>query len=77
MLAYIGNNELVNTNDVISVYIQLNNDEWNIILNKRDSRNVITPTVLASFDNEEKAVCELKRLREKLRDAGCLIDISI
>lgn len=49
MLAYIGNNELVNTNDVISVYIQLNNDEWNIILNKRDSRNVITPNCVSFF----------------------------
>ncbi len=76
MLAFIGNNRLININAIDSVYLQQQIEEWQVILRRRNSHDNYVLETLANFNDEHEALTHLEKILTELRNANCLVNLA-
>ena len=76
MLADIGNNVLINTNEIRNIRIQYvdtrASDRWVIMVYTTDEHY----DTISTHKTEEEAIENMERIRAVLRNANCLIDLQ-
>ena len=79
MLADLGNNQLVNTNEIRRICVKyvesgVSDKRWHVFVYEIGEDRY---SVISSHATEEEAVENLERIRAILRNANCLIDLSV